>query len=94
MVGLLACRSSALIYCTQDRCTQRRAERHHGTLTPPGAQAGEMPTDGELLKAANRGELKEVRDLIAAGANMEEEDSVSDGAGTSVVACFVALYLV
>ena len=53
-----------------------------------------MPTDGELLKAANRGELKEVRDLIAAGANMEEEDSVSDGAGTSVVACFEALYLV
>ena len=59
------------------------------TLSSSGAQAGEMPKDGELLKAANRwGSQGEVRTLIAAGVNVDEKDSVSDGSGTSGAAFF------
>ena len=56
------------------------------TLSPSGAQAGEMPKDGELLEAAAKEQLAEVRRLIKNHANIEEQNHVSDGAGTSIAA--------
>ncbi|KAJ1465674.1 hypothetical protein T484DRAFT_1863944 [Baffinella frigidus] len=47
-----------------------------------------MPRDGELISAARDGKLEEVRTLIRAGADINEKDSVSDGAGTRVAAGF------
>ena len=60
------------------------------TLSPPGAQAGEMFTDGKLPGLAGDGKVgsklaeaaleenvEEVEQLIAAGENMEERDEVS-----------------
>lgn len=41
------------------------------------------PTAGKLLlEAAKVGKLKELRSLIAGKANIEEQDSVSDGGGS------------
>ena len=40
-----------------------------------------MPTSGELVKAATNGALEEVQTLIKNRANIDEKDSVSDGAG-------------
>jgi hypothetical protein len=48
-----------------------------------------MPTSGELLGAASNGALEEVRTLIKDGANINEKNSVSDGAGTSVAVGFI-----
>ena len=45
-----------------------------------------MPTAGALVGAATKGVLEEVRRLIKDRADIEEEDGVSDGAGTSVAA--------
>jgi hypothetical protein len=45
-----------------------------------------MPTSGELVKAATNGALEEVQTLIENRASIDEKDSVSDGAGTSVAA--------
>ena len=50
-----------------------------------------MPRAGLLLSAAIDGEVKEVRALFNARANIEEQDEVSDGAGTSVAAGFVGV---
>ena len=52
------------------------------TLSPAGAQAGAMSTDGALVGAATDGQLEKVQTLLKAGANnIEEKDKVSDGAG-------------
>ena len=56
------------------------------TLSPSGAQAAVMPTDGELVGAATNGALKEVQRLLEHRANVEERGEVSGGAGTSVAA--------
>ena len=62
LVGLLACRS-----------TSRGAPRASSalsatvpcvTLSPSGAQAGAMPTDGALTSAAIRGALEQARTLL------------------------------
>ena len=45
-----------------------------------------MPTGGELLRAADNGQLEKVRALLDARANVDEKDKVSDGTGTSVAA--------
>ena len=50
-----------------------------------------MLSAGQLLSAAIDGEVKEVRALLNARANIEEQDEVSDGAGTSVAAGFVGV---
>jgi hypothetical protein len=62
------------------------------TLSPSGAQAGVMPTDGALVRAAKRGALEEVLKLIDARANIEEKSPVRDGAGTSVAAGFALVW--
>ena len=54
------------------------------TLSPCGAQAGVMPTDGALLAAADAGKAEEVQTLIMAGATIEENDPVSDGARAGI----------
>jgi hypothetical protein len=45
-----------------------------------------MPTDGQLVKAADNGRLEEVRRLINDRASIDERDEVSGGTGTSVAA--------
>ena len=40
----------------------------------------------QLWKAAEAGRADEIQRLIAAGANTEERDEVSDGAGTGIAA--------
>ena len=50
-----------------------------------------MPGGGNLSFAANFGMVEEVRTLLYARANIEEEDAVTDGAGTSVAAGFVGV---
>ena len=53
------------------------------TLSPYGAQAGGLLGGRSQLAAASAaGRVEEVRTLIAARANIEESDGVSDGAGT------------
>ena len=53
------------------------------TLSPCGAQAGDLLGGRSQLGAASAaGRVEEVRTLIAARANIEESDWVSDGAGT------------
>jgi hypothetical protein len=60
------------------------------TLTPRGlqedgmstAKEDGMPADGELIEAAKKGKVKEMRRLIAAEAKIEEQDSVSDRGGS------------
>jgi len=60
------------------------------TLSPCGAQAGRLLSGRTQLGAASAaGRVEEVRTLIAAGANIEESDVVSDGAGTGVAAFVV-----
>ena len=58
------------------------------TLSPSGAQAGEMPTDGDLYNAAYNGKVEEVQQLIdaRARADVDYHNAVSDGAGTSFAA--------
>ena len=82
LVGVLACRGSSR--GAPRACSALRATFPCVTLSPSGAQAGEMPTDGELVKAADNGKLEEVRRLIKDPANIEEKDSVSDGAGRAL----------
>ena len=43
-----------------------------------------MPPEEELLDAAADGTVEEVRALIAGGANIEENDAVSDGARAGI----------
>ena len=50
-----------------------------------------MPRTGQLMSAAVHGNVEEVRTLLKAGADIEERDKVSDGAGTSVAAGFVGV---
>ena len=78
--GVLAWRSSSR--GAPRACSALRATSPCVTLTPSGAQAGEM------LKAAQGGALEEVRTLIQDRADIDEESWVSDGAGTSVAAGF------
>ena len=60
------------------------------TLSPCGAQAGRLLSGRAHLAAASAaGRVEEVRTLIAAGANIEESDVVSGGAGTGVAAIVV-----
>ena len=47
-----------------------------------GGQADTMPTDGELIEAANKRAAEEVRRLIAVGAKIDESNSVSEGGGS------------
>jgi len=47
-----------------------------------GGQADGMPKRGELIKAAEKGDVEEMRRLIDAGANTEERNRVSDGGGS------------
>ena len=49
-----------------------------------GGQADAMPTDGELIEAANKGEADEVRRLIAVGAKIDESNSVREGGGSAL----------
>ena len=85
MVGVPACLSSS-------RVASAHREEHLAlsatvpcvTLFHSGAQAGAMPTDGELISAAATGKVGEVRRLLEAGANIDERDIVSGGVGTSV----------
>jgi hypothetical protein len=84
LVGLLASSSSS-----KGACSALGATFPCVTLSPSGAQAGEMPTYLELFTAARGGNIEEVQRLIEAGANIEEKNEVSDGAATSVAAvCF------
>jgi hypothetical protein len=46
-----------------------------------GGQAEGMPTAGELIKAAEEGDVEEMRRLIEAGAEIDERDEVSEGGG-------------
>ena len=78
--GVLAWRSSSR--GAPRACSALRATSPCVTLPPSGAQAGEM------LKAAWDGALEEVQTLIKDGANINEKNSVSDGAGTSVAVGF------
>jgi hypothetical protein len=50
-----------------------------------------MPSAGQLQSAVSSGEVEEVRTLLKARANIEEKDTVGDGAGTSVLAVFVSV---
>ena len=43
-----------------------------------------MPPDGELVAAAEDGRVEEVQTLLASGANIEENDAVSDGARAGI----------
>ena len=43
-----------------------------------------MPMDGEVGAAAGAGTVEELQTLIAAGANIEEHDAVSDGARAGI----------
>ena len=49
-------------------------------LSPSGAQAAEMPWNGKLVKAAEGGNMVEVKRLLADGANVNEKNDVSEGA--------------
>ena len=40
-----------------------------------------MPTAGELIKAATKGDVEEMQRLFDAGAEIEERDEVSEGGG-------------
>ena len=53
-----------------------------------------MPTEGELVAAAEAGLVERVRTLIAIDANIEENDAVSDGlqAGIESFLCFWLLF--
>jgi len=82
--GVLACRSSSR--AAPRACSALSATFPCVTLSPAGAQAGAMLTDGELVKAAGCGELEKVRKLLEDRAYIEESDEVSDGAGTKVTA--------
>ena len=53
-----------------------------------------MPSDGELVAAADAGTVEEVRTLIAGGANIEEKNAVIDGARTGIerfLCCWLCL---
>ena len=84
LVGSLACRG--LSRGAPRACSALSATVPCVTLSPSGAQAGEMPTDLELFKAARNGKAEEVQRLIENRAKIEDPDSVSDGAGTSFAA--------
>ena len=84
MVGVLAGRGSSS--GAPRACSALRTTFPCVTLSPAGTQAGAMPTDGELVRAAGGGALEKVRKLLKDGAKIEEKDWVSDGAGTSVAA--------
>ena len=64
------------------------------TLSFSGAQAGAMPTDGELVGAASFGQLEKVRTLLEVRANVDEKSKVSDGTGTSVAASLSVWHVV
>ena len=64
------------------------------TLSSFGAQAGAMPTDGELVGAATFGQLEKVRTLLEVRANVDEKSKVSDGTGTSVAASLSVWHVV
>ena len=59
-----------------------------------GAQAGEMPKDGELISAALRGALGEMRNLLEARANIDEKNKVGYGTGSSVASGVLAWHVV
>ena len=82
--GVLAWRSSSR--GAPRACSALSATSPCVTLPPSGAQAGEMPTKGDLSRAVNKRALEEVRTLIQDRADIDEESWVSDGAGTSVAA--------
>ena len=82
--GVLACRGSSR--GAPRGCSALSATFPCVTLSPSGAQVGAMPTDGELVKAADNGKLEEVRTLLEARAHIDEIDEVSDGAGANVTA--------
>ena len=82
LVGVLACRSSSR--GAPRGCSALSATFPCVTLSPAGVQAGAMPTDGQLVKAADNGRLEEVRRLINDRASIDERDEVSGGTGTSV----------
>ena len=84
LVGVLACRSSSRR--APRACSALSATFPSVTLSPSGAQAAAMPTDGALVKAADNGRLEEVRRLINDRANIDERDEVGDGAGANVTA--------
>ena len=86
MVGVLAWRSSPR--GPPRACSALIATFPCVTLSPSGAQAAAMPTDGALVQAAWHGALEEVQTLIEDRANINEKSSVSDGVGTSVAAGF------
>ena len=53
-----------------------------------------MPLDGELVAAAAAGWVEEVQTLLAGCANIEENDSVNDGATAGIerfVCCWFCL---
>ena len=50
-----------------------------------------MPAIGELLEAASLGEVEGVGTLIAARANLNERDEVSDGSRTRVAVFFLSV---
>ena len=92
LVGLLACRSTS-------RGVPRASSALSATfpcvtLSPSGAQAGEMPTDRKLFTAALNGKLAEVWKLLQAHANIDEKDQVSDGTGKSVAAGVLVWHVV
>ena len=78
LVGVLECRGSSRR--APRGCSALSATFPCVTLSPSGAQAGAMPTSGELVKAATNGALEEVQTLIENRAHIDEKDSVS-GAG-------------
>ena len=51
-----------------------------------GFLAFKKPRGHQLREATRAGMLDEMQTLIAAGANVEESDTVSDGAGAGVAA--------
>ena len=88
LAALPACRRSsrgAPLACSARRATSCM------TLPPLGVQISEMPTSGELMSAAQRGDVDELHILIAAGADIEERDEVRDDAGTGISAVCCSL---
>ena len=50
------------------------------TLSPSGVQAAEMSTGQKLRDAVNDENMAEVERLLADGANVNQKESVSEGA--------------
>ena len=80
---VLSCKNCLLASVHREKhrvCSALRAPSRCVTLSPSGAQAGDMPWSTALGTAAYFGKAEEVQKLIEARASIDEKDSVSEGA--------------